>query len=148
MWTCPASRFTSLTQSFFLPPFLSLFLHNRFNTKMVSVTSGHGPYGITHFVHNMERNHLFGIFRLHLYTYFTAYIVLSVRMFCVSVFFSVGSNWNLQSLPQLSLSTLGFSPSQGSCFACVHVRVRMKAAGKTVYHPQPISVSPHHPHPL
>ncbi|XP_014000875.1 uncharacterized protein [Salmo salar] len=42
-----------------------------------------------------------------------------------------GSTWNLESLPQLSLSTFRFSPSQGSCSACVHVRVRMKAADFT-----------------
>ncbi|XP_045065259.1 uncharacterized protein LOC121546438 [Coregonus clupeaformis] len=52
-----------------------------------------------------------------------------------------GSTWNPESLPQLSLSTvqfspptpstLGFSPSQGSCSACVHVRVRMKASDFT-----------------
>ncbi|XP_031649781.1 uncharacterized protein LOC109907747 isoform X2 [Oncorhynchus kisutch] len=42
-----------------------------------------------------------------------------------------GSTWNLESLPQLSLSTFRFSPSQGSCSACVHVRIRMKAADFT-----------------
>ncbi|XP_029579537.1 interleukin-17 receptor C isoform X1 [Salmo trutta] len=57
--------------------------------------------------------------------------ITRARLTVTEIQYQNGSNWNLQSLPQLSLSTLGFSPSQGSCFACVHVRVRMKAADFT-----------------